>query len=104
MKTVYQIVIQWDEEAIGDFDSLIEVENILYERLSVNHEVDGHDMGSGEANIFIITENPKQAFEEIRQALQSETCWSDVRIAYREISGEEYVPLWPKGLRGFSVK
>ena len=35
-------------------DALVAIEDSLFQRLSNHHKVDGHDTGSGEANIFII--------------------------------------------------
>jgi hypothetical protein len=57
----YQLVLQWPAHAIEDFDRLVEVEETLVERLSERHDVDGHDMGAGEMNMFIHTEHPTAA-------------------------------------------
>jgi hypothetical protein len=53
-------------------------------------------------NIFIMTDNPQETFEEVRTILGS-SLGLDVRVAYREILGEQYAVLWPKGLREFDV-
>lgn len=102
MKSQYQIVIQWDDED-GDFDFLIEIEEALLGALSSNHEIDGHDMGSGEANIFIISHDPMLAFSEIKDALTGKLAMDDVRIAYRDLQGDAFTVLWPEGLSEFNV-
>jgi hypothetical protein len=100
----YQLVLQWPADAIEDFDRLVEVENILVERLSERHDVDGHDMGSVEMNIFIHTEHPTAAFAEVEKAVAGHSVWADLRAAYREESGEDYVVLWPRDLGEFAVR
>lgn len=48
----YQLVLQWPASSIKDYDAMIEAENALIENLSAANDVDGHDVGSGEVNIF----------------------------------------------------
>jgi hypothetical protein len=102
MNSQYQIVVQWDDKA-GDFDFLIEIEDALLGALSASHEVDGHDLGSGEANVFIISQDPMLALGEIKDALAGKLPMSDVRIAYRDIQGDVFTVLWPEGLSEFNV-
>lgn len=72
---------------------MIEVENVLIEKLTKHHEVDGHDAGSGEVNVFIRTEDPKKAFDEITAILGTRDYWVDARVTYREVTGTEYTVL-----------
>ena len=68
----YQLVLQWPNTDRTDFDHLIYFENTLYDRLSRRlGKVDGHDIGSGEMNIFIFTDKPEKAFEECRSLIRS---------------------------------
>ena len=80
------------------------IEEIVEETLSPHHLVDGHDIGSGEANLFIKTASPQQAFSKIRDAMEGHPLWPKVRIAYRDINGSAYTVLWPKDLHTFSVR
>lgn len=82
---------------------MVEIEDVLTERLTELHEIDGHDVGSGEVNIFILTNDYEKAFDEVKAALKGRGLWVDARIAYREIDKSEYTVLWPKGLNEFSV-
>ena len=77
----YQLVLQWPASSIKDYDAMIEIEDALVEKLSGGNEVDGHDAGSGEMNIFIRTDNPKRAFNEIKGILGSRDFWVDARVA-----------------------
>jgi hypothetical protein len=99
----YQLVLQWPAASIKDYDRLIEIENALAENLSSRSEVDGHDAGSGEMNIFIHTDDPKRAFNEVKAVLCSRNFWDSARIAYREGTRSEYTILWPESLSEFRV-
>lgn len=99
----YQLVLQWPASSINDYDAMIEVEDALIEKLSEANDVDGHDAGSSEVNIFIRTDDPKRAFNEVKAILGSRDFWVDARVAYREVVGSEYTILWPKDLTEFKV-
>lgn len=99
----YQLVLQWPVSSIKDYDVMVEIEDALVDNLSNAHNVDGHDAGSGEANIFICTEDPKRAFNEVKAVLGSRDFWVDARVAYRAVTGSEYTILWPKDLKEFKV-
>jgi hypothetical protein len=99
----YQLVLQWPAASIRDYDAMVGIEDTLIERLSAANEVDGHDAGSGEMNIFIRTDDPERAFAEIEGILGSRDFWVDARVAYREVGGDQYVVLWPTSLTDFRV-
>jgi hypothetical protein len=48
----YQLVLQLPAASIDSLDAMIEIEDALSEKLSGEHEVDGHDSGSGEMEHF----------------------------------------------------
>jgi len=101
----YQVVLQWSSEALDDdFERLVEMEDALIGGLGAIGVVDGHDAGSGEFNIFIFTDEPQAAFHKAKEILGGRKDWAEVRAAYRGISAEEYVVLWPRELLAFSVK
>lgn len=102
MSIQYHLAIQWGDQA-GDFDFLVRIEDVLIANLSELHDVDGHDMGSGEANIFIITHDPLLAFSEIKPVLAGQLEMNDVRIGYRPINEDAFTVLWPEGLDEFNV-
>lgn len=99
----YQIVIQWPASSIADYDSVIEVDSALIDSLSEGNEVDGHDAGSGEMNIFVRTDNVQDAFVEIKGLLAARAALSSARVAYREVGRNEYTILWPEHLKRLSV-
>ena len=95
----YQLVLQFEASNIDEFDQLVELEDSFENVLGESHEVDGHDFGSGEMNIFIHTNEPKEAFEIIKNKLIP-TMGKDFTAAFRELSGENYTVLWPEGFSG----
>jgi hypothetical protein len=100
----FQVVLQWPAHSLCDFDELVAVEDLLIAKLTEQSEVDGHDFGSGETNIFVHTNDPRIAFEEIRTILSGHKPWPDAVIAYRQTNGSDYTVLWPHGTTTFNVR
>jgi len=99
----FQLVFQWPAATIKDYDEMIAIEDTLVQRLGRFGKVDGHDVGSGQTNIFVHTDYPEQTLIQIMRIFGSKDFMIDLRAAYREISGEKYTILWPKDLDMFSV-
>ena len=99
----YQIVLQWPASSIEDYDAMVSVEDLLIEELPHGSDVDGHDGGSGQINIFIQTDNPDKVLEEVKCILEYRAEWLNIRIAYREIGKSKYVIVWPKNLMEFDI-
>ena len=97
----YQLTIQFSE-AFVDYDLLIEVENELIEALPGKAEIDGHDLGSGEGNIFIYTDVPADTFAWVKKIVDGRRIPA-MKAAYRLRGGEQYTILWPPGLTEFKV-
>ncbi len=100
----YQLVLQHSGVTLDDFDRLIEAEDELDDILGDTTEVDGHDFGSGEMNIFIFTYDPKTTFETIRSYLDRNGFLSSLKAAYRDIESDKYKALWPEDLTHFEIK
>lgn len=100
----FQLVIQWLNFNATSYDAMIAIEDLLMEKMAKVNEVDGHDAGVDEFNIFIHTDDPENAFKEVRSILGSSVAWGHIRAAYREISKSDYVILWPAGLTRFKVQ
>lgn len=100
----YQLVIQFAEESIEGFDHLIKIEDLLIDNLEAA-DVDGHDVGSGEMNIFIFTDRPVDTFSHVKKLLaQDIDCLQTMKAAYRDVESEDYNILWPKDLTEFEVR
>ena len=65
----HQLVIQFPEGAFKDFDALVSFEDSLCDLLGDRHEVDGHDIGSGEVNFFIFSDDQVPRLPGSRRAM-----------------------------------
>jgi hypothetical protein len=99
----YQLVLQFPGNSMEDFDRLVAVEDRLMEELADLATVDGHDFGSGEFNIFVLTDDPKTVFDKSYTIVLNQGVANAMRAAYREMDGEDYVILWPSTLTEFNV-
>lgn len=97
----YQLVLQWPAVSV-DFGRLVEIEDAVAECLR-GSEVDGHDYGAGEANLFILTRDPQRTFHAVKDTLERQDALRDLRAAFRRIDQSDYVILWPTGLVEFRV-
>jgi hypothetical protein len=93
----YQLILQFRGDSIEDYDATVALEEELIERLGDSADVDGHDCGSGETNIFIITMNPAATFRKITPVLKKAKRLDSCTVAYRKIDGEQYTVIWPEG-------
>jgi hypothetical protein len=98
----YQLVIQFSEELLT-YDELIRLEDKLIDALEGKAEVDGHDLGAGEANIFILTGTPVDTFHDARMVIEGKVSKEHYRSAYREVEGDSYTILWPPNLSEFKI-
>jgi hypothetical protein len=99
----YKLVLQWPAVSLSDYEGLIATEELISNALSEKDAtVDGHDMGSGEMNIFIFTDFPEAVFVQIRQILEKHVL-ETARVAYKGVGEAEYIVLWPNGQKSFKV-
>ena len=98
----FQLVLQFAATEMTQFDKLVALEEKLISDLPSTSEVDGHDFGSGEFNIFILTDQPREVFEAARN-LMGPLFQRQLKSAYRERGKDEYFILWPEHLEEFRV-
>jgi hypothetical protein len=99
----YQLVLQLPASSVKDYDAMIELEETIIRSLGNLGKVDGHDAGSGEMNIFILTDHPKLAFERVKQVLGTKDFMPELKDAYREIGKDQFIILHPAGLSCFAI-
>lgn len=100
----FSLVAQLPEEQYGNIDWIYGIEDKLMAALvGTEADVDGHDIGSGTINFFIYTNEPMLTFEIVKTIFAQENILMDAKIAYRNISSEDYVCLWPEGLTEFDL-
>jgi hypothetical protein len=99
----FQLVLQFAVTENSELDELVALEEVLIQNLPPTCEVDGHDFGSGEFNIFVFTDWPREIFDAARQLIMKSAFQKQLRAAYREHGKDDYVILWPEHLEEFSV-
>jgi hypothetical protein len=104
-KVEYQLVLQFPCNSMEDLDAVVALEDALIAELPGSlADVDGHDSGSGEANIFILTSQPIETFERAHAIVSGSSGLARVlRAAYRRLDAEQYAVLWPPGGTTFAV-
>lgn len=92
----FQLVLQFKRDDLPDFDTLINLEDQLRRVVEPVAEVDGHDMGSGEMNIFILTSDPVSTFERAKPLLSNASLLHEVGAAFRALRSEDFTVIWPE--------
>jgi hypothetical protein len=92
----HQLVVQFPVSAFWDSDAMVRFEDSLSEVLGDRHSVDGHDVGSGEVNFFVLTDDPRAALAAV-QKVGDPFDHPGTRVAARLVEGEDYELLWPAG-------
>jgi hypothetical protein len=95
----YQVIIQFLEQDIRLSD-LHKIEDTLIAALEPRANVDGHDFGSGTANIFVYTHDPQKVLARVLKALERAHHPAPHLVAYRAVTDEELRLLWPTGYTG----
>ena len=95
----YQLVVQLPFASIEDYDELVGLEDRIVDALGTLGDVDGHDAGTGEMNVFVLTDHPAAAFARIETLALP----LGLKAAYREVGTEQFTVLHPPGLTEFAV-
>lgn len=97
----YQLVLQFTATTQQDYEDLIRLETLLIDNLPTTTDVDGHDFGLGEFNIFLFTE---KAFRQCEKIMKKYDTSRQFKAAYRGFEKEEeYVVLSPPTLKDFKI-
>ena len=99
----YQLVLQFSTEGPQDFEDLVNLEKLIAQGLPVDSDLDGHDMGSGEFNIFVLTDRPEECFRAAQNILQLHNGFRAFKAAYRQIGQDDFVSLWPANSDPFTI-
>ena len=102
-RTQYQLVLQRRSSAPAAFDEMVHLEERLAAAIDELGIVDGHDVGAGEVNIFILTAHPTQVFERIKLLPEVSRLLPQLQVAFRIVGSEAFEILHPPGLRTFKL-
>jgi hypothetical protein len=93
---VYQLALQFAPWNDRSFDELVDLEDRL-ELFLTSDEIDGHDLGSNEANIFIHTEHPATALKACIPVITAAGLLAKFSAGCRSLDQDEYARVWPVG-------
>ena len=100
----YQLIFRIRKASLQQADDVERLERALAERLGDSAELDGHDAGKRDIDIFINTADPAAAFRNSKVALESLELLDRVVVAHRLEGGARFTVLWPLGYgRKFSL-
>ena len=91
----FQLVLQFKPWGDRPPDALAAIEDRLEASTNFDAEVDGHDFGSGEGNVFIITSDPRRAMTECVSAVTAEGLLPLLSAGYRRLDENHFIRLWP---------
>jgi hypothetical protein len=93
----YQLVLQFPGDTEEDLEAIVDLEDQLAEALGEDADVDGHDIGCGQINLFIYTSDPSVTFQAAKPVLQKAEMLKNLTAAFRDVEGEDYTVIWPSG-------
>ena len=93
---MFQLVLQFAPWSERDFDELVRLEDQL-ESVVPAGEIDGHDSGSNEANIFILTEDPAGVLQDCIPVITEAELLPNLSAGCRSLDEDTYSRLWPVG-------
>ena len=100
----FQLVIQFRPAGVLDIEKLVAIEDALIAELGDSAIVVGHDTGSGEFNIFVVTDDPKESFVRAQRLLEGLKPEGTMNVAYRDLDDERFVILWPPNSSEFWIE
>jgi hypothetical protein len=99
----HQFVLQWPASSSKDYATLIELEKAVARALGDSGMVVGHDLGAGEMNIFVLTNDPVTVFERITTTFGTRDFMPELKAAYRDLGKNDFTVVYPASLRHFAV-
>jgi hypothetical protein len=99
----YQLVLPWPCSPEADCPRLLLLEDAIRNGLGSLGIVDGHDIGSGEMNVFIHTNNPIESLERSKLLITPQSGLHELKAGYRDFDAHEYIGIHPAGLTRISV-
>ena len=100
----YHFVLQWPCSSSSDGVGLLSIERLIEKAVGEPGVVGGHDIGSGEMNVLVHTNNPRSAFEKAKRLLFLMGHLPEMKAGYGDSDEDDYTPIWPAELDQFAVK
>jgi len=95
----YQLVLRFRSSSLAPPDDIQSLERALSDTLGDTAKVDGHDTGTRDINLFIVTPDPASAFRRSKPVLQRFSLLDKLTAAHRLEGGARFTVVWPLGYR-----
>ena len=97
----HQLVLQFRD---AHLNAIVAAEDALIAHLGKSVEVDGHDFGWNEANIFVLTNEPAKTFQKAFELLAANPSFPKIdKAATWLLDADDYTVLWPLGETAFQI-
>jgi hypothetical protein len=91
----YQLVIKLWRSSLSQEGFLGSLQADLKQALGDTVELEGHDVGAKEINLFMLTNEPRHAFRKAKDVLAARGVENGLSAAYRLNGGAQFTSLWP---------
>lgn len=91
----YQLVLRFRKAAFDTPAAVHALERELTEALGGKAQLDGHDTGQRDIDLFMVSEEPDSAFRRCKPALEKLSLLDKVVVAHRLEGGARFKVLWP---------
>jgi hypothetical protein len=99
-----QLIIKFYRPSLEDEGFLATLEAELKQALGDAIESEGMDVSAREVNLFLLAEDPKQAFRRAKDVIERHGVTRGVSAASRLVGGAKFTPLWPpRATRKFTL-
>ena len=100
----YQLVFRFWKSSLESPDQIQSLERALAEVLGDAVQLDGHDVGSRDVDLFLMTPDPAATLRRSKPALEQLALLQKVVAAYRVEGGIRFKVIWPlKYARRFNL-
>jgi hypothetical protein len=98
-----QLVFHWPASSEADYRLLLAVEETIRPGRGPIGLVDGHDIGAGEMQVFIHTDDRQGTFEKTMSLIQGQYDVKELMVGCRNFADRDYTPVFAPGLSVFRV-
>jgi hypothetical protein len=98
-----QLVFQWPALSEAHYRLLLAIEETIRHGLGTIGLVDGYDIGAGEMNVFIHSDDPQGTLEKTMSLIQGRYDLKELLVGYRNFEDGDYTPVFPPGLTALRV-
>jgi hypothetical protein len=91
----YQLVFRFRKSSLERPDDIQSLERALADSLGDAVQLDGHDIGPRDVNLFLMTPDPTSAFRRSKPALEQLALLDKVTAAHRVEGGARFTVIWP---------